>query len=214
MQSISTIGETAPTQITIRPETTLQDTASANFFSPEGPSFRDMLDIINPLEHIPVVSSLFDDATGHAPSVAARLAGGALFGGPIGFAVALVNEIFTAETGRGVGGTMLAALTGTDTPATQVASAANAPLSTASTAPDSALPPTAAISDALAKTAAATPDTITVNPLPAAGTATRAALANREVLALFGDSAPSAHRAYQNAQLRPYLKQVNKTQIL
>ncbi len=49
-----------------------------------GISFGDVLDAINPLQHIPVVSSIYRAATGTAISGFAQIAGGALFGGLAG----------------------------------------------------------------------------------------------------------------------------------
>ncbi len=53
-----------------------------------GPTFGDLLDIINPLQHIPVVSTIYRMVTGDEIGLGARLVGGALFGGPLGFAAA------------------------------------------------------------------------------------------------------------------------------
>ena len=47
-------------------------------------SFKDVLDTLNPLQHIPVVSAVYRELTDDRPGAVARLAGGALYGGPIG----------------------------------------------------------------------------------------------------------------------------------
>jgi hypothetical protein len=54
----------------------------------KGLTFEDFIDIINPLQHIPVVSTIYRLITGDEIGIGARLAGGALFGGAVGFAVA------------------------------------------------------------------------------------------------------------------------------
>ena len=54
----------------------------------KGLTFGDVLDIINPLQHIPVVSTIYRMVTGDEIGMGARLAGGALFGGPLGIAAA------------------------------------------------------------------------------------------------------------------------------
>ncbi len=113
--------EESPTHIDIRPEAST--TATRGFFSADGPSFRDALDAINPLNHIPIVSSLFEKATDHQASVAAKLVGGALFGGPVGFAVSLASTIFEGETGANPSDTLVAAIEGTDKSPTELASA-------------------------------------------------------------------------------------------
>ncbi|MDP2815599.1 MAG: hypothetical protein Q8O19_02840, partial [Rectinemataceae bacterium] len=52
-------------------------------------------------QHIPVVSALFQDSTkGVAPSTGAKLAGGLLFGGPIGFVFALMDTVMEQKTGK------------------------------------------------------------------------------------------------------------------
>ena len=53
--------------------------------------------------------------TGDVPSSGSNLAGGALFGGPIGFASALFNEIVKTQTGQDIGGNMLALAQGKTT---------------------------------------------------------------------------------------------------
>ena len=49
----------------------------------DNPSFWDLLDVINPLQHIPIVNEIYQELTGDKIGVAARLAGGTLFGGPV-----------------------------------------------------------------------------------------------------------------------------------
>lgn len=56
-------------------------------------TFSDFLSVINPLQHIPVVSSIYRWATGDTIKPAARVVGGALYGGPIGLATAAFNAI-------------------------------------------------------------------------------------------------------------------------
>lgn len=72
-------------------------------------SFWDFLDVINPLQHIPIVNNLYREATGDKIGVAARLIGGTLFaGGPIGFATAAANCMLEESTGNDAGGHLLA----------------------------------------------------------------------------------------------------------
>ncbi len=59
-------------------------------FGEDGLTFGDVLDLINPLQHIPVIGALYRKITGDVIDPAIRIAGGALFGGPIGAAVASV----------------------------------------------------------------------------------------------------------------------------
>ncbi|MEQ8667301.1 MAG: hypothetical protein RIC16_16395 [Rhodospirillales bacterium] len=67
-------------------------------------SFLDVVDIINPLHHIPGVSTVYRNLTGDEISPAARVAGGTLYFGPIGFAVSTVNAVVETVTGDDVGG--------------------------------------------------------------------------------------------------------------
>ncbi|NBX03325.1 MAG: hypothetical protein EBR02_04575 [Alphaproteobacteria bacterium] len=92
------------------------DIVNNDFFG----SFGDFLDVINPLHHIPVVSSIYESLTGDTQSTGAKLAGGALFGGPIGFLASLFDSIVEGESGKGVGGHMMAAVNSAEE--TQVAS--------------------------------------------------------------------------------------------
>lgn len=74
----------------------------------------DVLDIINPLQHIPVVSSIYRSVTGDQITGPARIIGDTLFGGPIGFVASLVNAVVEEVSGRDLGANALAALIGDD----------------------------------------------------------------------------------------------------
>lgn len=67
--------------------------ASGFLFGKNGLDFGDLLDILNPLQHIPIVGNLYRKATGDEIGAAARVAGGALFGGPIGAGIAAVTAM-------------------------------------------------------------------------------------------------------------------------
>ena len=86
----------------------------SNFFGEDGFDFGDLLDIINPLQHLPVISSIYRSLTGDEISPAARLAGGALFGGPIGFAGALISGVVEDVTDTTLGEVIVDAFTGDD----------------------------------------------------------------------------------------------------
>lgn len=69
-------------------------------------SFDDFLDAINPLQHIPVLSSLYRGITGESINPVSRIAGDALYGGVFGLASAamsgagaLADEIVAANNG-------------------------------------------------------------------------------------------------------------------
>lgn len=65
--------------------------------------FWDFVDIINPLQHIPVVSTIYRELTGDEISAPARIMGGALYGGPLGFAASIGNAIVEEVTGQDAG---------------------------------------------------------------------------------------------------------------
>ncbi len=175
------------------------------FFNEGGPSFRDVLDAVNPLNHIPIVSTIYQRAVGHQPSTASNLAGGALLGGPIGFMASLASEIFTSAIGVGPMESAYAAITGDG--AQQVAQvAANVPEQLASLDVDTdpaalaALSPASAIAAPVEKVTQAV-----VAPAMKAGA--------NPVLDLYGASS-SAHDSYKKAQLLPYLREVNTSKVL
>lgn len=106
------------------------DTANAaatQTASSDGPDFYDFLDIINPLQHIPGVSSIYRELTGDEIKPEFKLAGGGLFGGPIGFVLSAVDAIVAKETGKDVGETVLALFDGDATANTKAQLAAAQP---------------------------------------------------------------------------------------
>lgn len=54
--------------------------------APEDTSFgvSDLIDMINPLQHIPIVSQIYRSVTGDTIGAVAEIVGGGLFGGPVG----------------------------------------------------------------------------------------------------------------------------------
>lgn len=68
-------------------------------FGEDGFGFDDVIDVVNPLQHIPIVSTVYRWLTGDEISPAAQLAGGALFGGAIGLAGAAGSLILDGLAG-------------------------------------------------------------------------------------------------------------------
>ncbi len=111
----------------------------------DGFTFRDLVDIVNPLQHIPIVSTIYRQLTGSDISPISRVIGDTLFTGPVGTLVAMANTAVEHETGRDIGDNVYAYLTQDDLgqpPAAKQAVAANEwknpdlqPLSTAFVAP-------------------------------------------------------------------------------
>lgn len=81
-----------------------------------GPDFGDFLDMINPLQHIPLVNLVYRGLTGDTIGGAAQVVGGALYGGPIGAVAGVASAIVEHQTGHSVTDTALAALSGRDLP--------------------------------------------------------------------------------------------------
>lgn len=69
----------------------------SKLFGDDGLTFRDVLDLINPLQHIPVVGNLYRKLTGDTLDPAIRVAGGALFGGPLGAALSVGSLLMERE---------------------------------------------------------------------------------------------------------------------
>jgi hypothetical protein len=105
-------------QLAATPASAKEDSDSGAGFS-----FGDFLDIINPLQHIPVVSTLYRHWTGDTIGTPEKIAGDTLYGGLTGLACSVGDALFTELTGKDVGDTVYAALIGDDktTPATAVA---------------------------------------------------------------------------------------------
>lgn len=174
-------------------------------FGKDGLTFGDVLDAVNPLNHIPVVSELFASATGSAPSTASKLAGGALLGGPIGFVASLATVIFEQATGASPVQAVVAALSGEDSPSeTQVASVNQAQEEVSTT------------TNGAVQLASLSPSHSAIAAQVEANQMEKAAFSAKEkgVLALYGDSNASAHESYRRAQLRPYLSDVTVSKVL
>ena len=181
-----------PTRVDIRPDSA----EGKGFFGADGATFGDVLDAINPLNHIPIVSDIFSAATGHTASAASKLVGGTLLGGPIGFIASLANVIYEDATGTSPARALYAAITGDAPEATQVAAsepAAGKPETLAALVPASAPFEAAKIA-----------------PLTTAALTTK----DKAVLELYGNSTASAHASYKRAQLRPYLQDVSVSRVL
>lgn len=84
-------------------------------------SFSDFLDMVNPLQHIPLVSSIYRAATGDTINPVSRIAGDVLYGGVFGAGSAIIggvgaiaDSVMEAKTGKDVTGTVVASLFGDD----------------------------------------------------------------------------------------------------
>ena len=72
--------------------------------TPEDFGFGDLVDMVNPLHHIPVVSTIYREITGDQIKPIGKIIGGGVFGGAVGAASGLVNVIAEEETGSDLAG--------------------------------------------------------------------------------------------------------------
>jgi hypothetical protein len=121
-------------------------------------SFGDVMDMINPLQHIPVVSSVYRAVTGDKINPISRVAGDILYGGALGVASAIgggvsavADSVMEAKSGKDVTGTVLASLFGDEKD-----QAGDSTVQVASAATTSATVPAAQAQQVAANAAAAT----------------------------------------------------------
>ncbi|MDB5490961.1 MAG: hypothetical protein JWO78_810 [Micavibrio sp.] len=94
-----------------------QTSSAANSEKADEPfGFGDLVDIVNPLQHIPLVSNLYRAVTGDKIRPSSDIIGGALYGGLAGAAGGLANVIIKHETGKNVMEHAVAMVAGNDTP--------------------------------------------------------------------------------------------------
>jgi hypothetical protein len=63
-------------------------------------TFDDVLDIVNPLQHIPIVGWIYREMSGDQIGAPAAIAGGALYGGAMGFAGAVLAAVYESLAGE------------------------------------------------------------------------------------------------------------------
>jgi len=111
----------AATSLTIRPEpaaadqaydsglrkpiqkATLGDNANGTFWGEDGFTFDDVLDLVNPLQHIPGVSTIYRELTGDSIAPGPKLIAGGLLGGVPGFVGSAVDALITQQSGASLG---------------------------------------------------------------------------------------------------------------
>lgn len=142
--------------------------SESGFFGKDGFDLGDLLDVINPLQHIPVISSIYRSLTGDEISPAARLAGSTLYGGPVGLVTAFVSGVIEDAADTTLGDVVVAAFSDEDdteiaAQVAEVSPAAGTPAFTAITA--SAMP--APLPIPLPPITAQTNNPINAQPTPA-----------------------------------------------
>ncbi len=84
--------------MTIQPTALVPNAAPGAFSSPQA-LLSNIVDVINPLQHIPFVSQVYRAATGDTISTGAQILGGGLFGGVAGAAVSAVTAAVEGMAG-------------------------------------------------------------------------------------------------------------------
>ncbi|HUK06669.1 MAG TPA: hypothetical protein VLX09_02275 [Stellaceae bacterium] len=162
------------------PSLTSDEPSKLHFWAKGEASFSDFVDTINPLEHLPIISTIYGWIAGkHDIGDLPRIAGDALYGGPWGALSGVFNALLKEETGRDVGEHVVAAILG-DTSANAVAAT-----------PGSAQPPASAPDPAAAAPMASTGVTpAPSNPAIAPGTASGAPAAGKSAPAPSSPAVP------------------------
>ena len=122
--------------------------------------FADLLDVINPLQHIPVVSSLYRELTGDEIKAPARVLGGFLFGGPVGLVGSVANAAIEEASGRDLGETVMAWAFGAGDDGSANLAEAPRPAETLAEIAPAAGAPTPAAASAIPPAAAGIPATV------------------------------------------------------
>lgn len=99
----------APQVEAAAPKTSNSSTeGSASSQPPNGFSFWDVLDVINPLQHIPGLNHVYRSITGDEIKPISKVAGGGLFGGIIGLASSALDAAVESFTGKDIAGHLVA----------------------------------------------------------------------------------------------------------
>ena len=101
-------------------------------------SFDDLLDIVNPLQHLPIIGTLYRAITGDKIGTPEKLVGDAVYGGPWGLVSSLADTAFEKATGKNFGDTVLGLVTGKHDAPPQAVAAAEPPQATATAESDTA----------------------------------------------------------------------------
>jgi len=99
-----------------------------DFWGEDGFDFFDLLDVVNPLQHIPIVNSAYRAVTGDEISSGASMIGGTLFGGFVGMIGSALNNFSIEDTGEDIATNVAQAMFGKDETPVQFAKAKTEPL--------------------------------------------------------------------------------------
>ncbi len=114
--------EAAPERTVPQTEESTDD-GGFQVFGEDGFTFLDFLDIINPLQHIPFIGTLYRHLTDDTLDPGSQVLGSTLFFGPVGTIASLANVWLEDTTGRDMGDHVMAFFGGEDSDLPQVAEA-------------------------------------------------------------------------------------------
>ncbi len=98
---------------TAAPDTTRDASPAAKAaWGDDGFTFGDLVDIVNPLQHVPVLSWAYRALSGDTIAPAAKILGGTLFGGAVGFALSVADATLQGIAGRDAGEAAVAMFSG------------------------------------------------------------------------------------------------------
>ncbi len=106
---------------TVREKEDSADDEGFQVFGEDGFTFLDFLDIINPLQHIPFIGTLYRNLTGDTLDPGSQVLGSTLFFGPVGAVASLANVWLEDNTGKDIGDHVMAVFTGEDSDSPEVA---------------------------------------------------------------------------------------------
>jgi hypothetical protein len=78
--------------------------------------FGDLVDMVNPLHHLPLVGHIYREVTGDQIKPISKIIGGGAFGGAVGAVSGIVDTIVTHETGNSLAGNAVSLITKGDMP--------------------------------------------------------------------------------------------------
>jgi hypothetical protein len=161
--------------------------ASAPASNGDGESFfHHILDVINPLQHLPVVGTIYRAITGEHIGPIEKIAGDGLYGGIWGAASATADVAFEAITGKSVEDTVLAWLKGNDNVAVANAKVGAPKIAFNASLPSADMPSLPGAATAIAQ----------AQP---AGNSIAALMASMNAQGLSGDMASRAMAAYRRS---------------
>jgi len=95
----------------LQPEQPTKRDAGFEAFGEDGFTVLDAIDIVNPLQQLPLIGTIYRELTGDTLDPFSRMAGSTLYFGPIGAAASAANVVMEAFTGKDVGAHMMAFIT-------------------------------------------------------------------------------------------------------